>query len=73
MAPLFQMKVKVIQPHVYAGIQRYPGDEYDMEERFVFAMSTLGHVLRIDDPAIQTRDLQSEQPKKYRRRDLRAD
>lgn len=66
------MKVKVIQPHTYAGTPRAIGDEYDMEERFYPPMSAMGHVVQIDENAIQTRDLNAEEPKNYRRRDLKA-
>lgn len=70
------MNVKAITRHTYAGIERHPGDEYDMEERFVDAMSRMGHVIRIDEvnsSLFQTRDLEAEPPKKqYKRRDLQA-
>lgn len=68
------MKVKVIQPHPYAGVQRTIGEEYDMEERFFNVMAAMGHVVKVEEPVLHRRDLEAESPKKqYRRRDLRAD
>lgn len=66
------MKVKTINPHVYADIPRTIGEEYDMEDKFYPPMSAMGHVVRVDEAPITTRDLEAEPPKQYRRRDLRA-
>lgn len=67
------MKVKTIQTHTYAGTPRAIGDEYDMEDKFYPPMSAMGHVVRIEDSGVSTRDLGADQPKKYKRRDLKAE
>lgn len=67
------MQVKTIQTHTYAGIERCPGDEYEMEDRFYPVMSRMGHVIEAYEGVIQTRDLEAEPPKKYRTRDMGRD
>lgn len=67
------MNVKTLKTHVYAGIERYPGDEYAMEEKFVKPMSLMGNVIEAFEGVIRTRELEAEPPKKYRTRDMSKD
>lgn len=67
------MQVKTIQKHTYAGIERWPGDEYEMEDRFFGVMARMGNVIEAFEGVIQTRDLEAQQPKKYRTRDMARD
>lgn len=66
------MKVKTLRPHPYGGVERMPGEEYDMEERFYEVMAAMGNVVYVDTLNYRTRDLTAQEPKKYRRRDLQA-
>lgn len=67
------MKVKTIQQHLYWGITRQVGDEYDMEEKDVKVMTAMKHVTEAFSGAILTRELEAEPPKKYRTRDMARD
>lgn len=69
------MKVRTLKTHTYAGIERYPGDEYDMEEpeRFYAAMAHVGNVIEAFEGVILTRELEADPPKKYRTRDMARD
>lgn len=67
------MQVKTLKTHTYAGIERCPGDEYDMEDRFFVVMSRMGHVIEAFEGVIRTRELEADPPKKYRTRDMARD
>ncbi len=74
------MKVRTLQSHPYAGITREPGDIYEMEDKFVEVMTTVGCVTtviettRLAGPSNPTtRDMTPEKPaKNYKRRDVRT-
>lgn len=64
------MRVVALKKHPYEGHERSPGEQYEMAEEFVKIMTLAGNVKPVE---VQTRDMQPSEPKKYRRRDLRAD
>jgi hypothetical protein len=69
------MRVKALTNHDYGVpmVRREIGEEYDMDPKFYEVMSRSGHVVSIEEsPVIRTRDLESEPPKQYRRRDLQS-
>lgn len=63
------MKVRAVQPHPYDGIHRAAGDEYDMKDEYVKVMTDYGNVVPAE---LQRRDMSSSEPRKYRRRDMKA-
>jgi hypothetical protein len=63
------MKVRAIQKHPYYGIEREVGEEYDMDEKDVLIMTQYGNIVPLE---VQRRDIQSNKPKKYQRRDMKA-
>jgi hypothetical protein len=67
------MKVEVLNSHPYAGIQRAVGEIYEMEDRFVKVMQTMGQIRPLVDEDLQSRDMNSSKPgKAYKRRDMKA-
>ncbi len=65
------MKVRTLRQHPYAGVDRSVGEIYEMEDKFVDVMTTVGCVVAV--PEIETTDMQTEKPRKnYKRRDIKA-
>jgi hypothetical protein len=62
------MRVKAIQKHVYKMQDRKTYEEYEMDDQDVPIMEILGHIMKLD-----TKDVSPAEPKKYRRRDMKAD
>lgn len=63
------MRVRTITPHVYADKPRNVGDEYEMENQFVEIMTLAKNVMVVE----QQRDVKPTEPRKYRRRDMKAE
>lgn len=82
-------RVRVLKAHAYDGRDRIPGEEYDIEERFLIVMERMGNVSVLENyvpsppkPYISRKDLEAEkqpQPtevpakRAYKRRDLKAE
>jgi len=79
-------RVRVLKAHAYDGRERIPGEEYDMEEKFLVPMAALGNVAVLENyvpsspkPYISRKDLEAEKPaeapakRAYKRRDLKAE
>ena len=65
-------KVRALKVHTY-GVppQQYePGDFYMMEDEHVTIMAHVGNVRRVET---LTRDIKPTYPKKYQRRDMKAE
>lgn len=71
MAPFF-MRVKVVQPHPYNGIARKVGEEYEMDDKFVEIMTAIGNVVPVPGQSPVKRDMVADEPRGYRRRDLKS-
>lgn len=67
------MKVVSLKDHPYgASSHRLPGEVYELEDRWVEIFQKL-ELVRPAPARLQDKDIQAEEPRKYRRRDLKAD
>lgn len=64
--------VTALQKHPYDGIDREVGDVYECDEQFLPAMEIYGNVKRIDSQTLPA-EQEEEKPKRYKRRDMRAE